>query len=387
VSEEEGSELASFISGLINDKGPITFADFMEQALYHPELGYYRTDREVWGAAGDYITNADAAAVFTKLIAKQICEAWRALGSPEDFTLIEAGGGRGLTLKGILDSLKEFHPDLFEVVKVVMVERSDNHGFDSLDGKPVDWYNDIKSVGALENAVIFTNELLDALPFHRVVGDSGGLKELYVGIDPESGGGFVDIIGEPSTEALNGYFASLGIELAEGQQAEASLNAVDWILEAGALFKRGFVVTIDYGLPASELYSPERQGTLLCHYRHTINDDPYRSVGLQDITAHVDFTSVVRAGLETGLKPTGFTNQLSFLMGLGIAEELHPVSDDAAESFKAIAHNQTIKELIMPGGTGENFKVLVQHKGIEAPALKGFSFRDRKNLLQGGISI
>ncbi|MBE9531179.1 MAG: SAM-dependent methyltransferase, partial [Proteobacteria bacterium] len=248
----------------------------------------------------------------------------------------------------------------------------------------VHWYNDLKSVGTINCGVIFTNELLDALPFHRVVGDSNGLKELYVGVDDtDSSGGFIDIIGEPSTTALNDYFTSLDIELAEAQVGEVSLNALDWIIEAGSILKSGFVVTIDYGLAASELYSQDREeGTLLCHYRHTINDEPYKLVGLQDITAHVDFTSVVRAGLSAGLEVSGFTNQLSFLMGLGIGEELMAVTDDPELSLRAIAHNQSIKGLIMPGGAGENFKVLVQHKGIDEPKLSGFSFRDKKDILQ-----
>ncbi len=383
MTEREDLKLTRIISGLIKDKGPITFVEFMEMALYHPGLGYYTSGKEVWGGGGDYITNADAGPVFTKLIARQIEEMWRALSAPEDFTLIEAGGGRGLILKGILNSLKEFFPELYEAVKAVMVERSDCHLDGArLDGKTVDCYNDIKSVGNIQNGVIFTNELLDALPFHRVVGSSEGLKELYVDIDPnDGGGGFVDVAREPSTERLGEYFASLNIDLEEGQEAEVSLSSIDWIKEAGAILEKGFVISIDYGLPARELYSPERQGTLLCHYRHTINDDPYRSLGFQDITAHVDFTSVVSSGVEGALNLTGFTNQSHFLMGLGIAEELKEAKGESAECLEAITHNQSIKELIMPGGGGENFKVLVQHKGIEAPALSGFSFKDRSNLL------
>lgn len=391
MTEREGSELARIIGSLIKDKGPITFAGFMELALYHPEFGYYTSGKEVWGGGGDYITNADAGPVFTKLVAKQIEEMWRALSKPQDFTLIEAGGGRGIILKGILSSLKESFPALFDAVKVVMVERSTRldggcHGLDGLDGarldgKTVDCYNDISSVGNVNSGVIFTNELLDALPFHRVVGGPSGIKEVFVDIDSDNGG-FKDAAGEPSTERLGEYFAVLDMDLAEGQEAEVSLKSIEWIKEAGALIDKGFVISIDYGLPARDLFSPHRQGgTLLCHYRHTINDDPYRSVGFQDITAHVDFTSVVKAGLECGLLLTGFTNQPHFLMGLGIAEELEEVTDDSAQSLEAITHNQSIKELIMPGSAGENFKVLVQHKGVEAPALSGFSFKDRSSLL------
>ncbi|MBE9532369.1 MAG: SAM-dependent methyltransferase, partial [Proteobacteria bacterium] len=219
MSETDDGPLARIISALIKEKGATTFADFMEQALYHPDFGYYRAGRKVWGEAGDYVTNADAGPVFTKLVAKQVFEMWTVLSCPADFTLVEAGGGRGLILKGILVSLKEFYPALYDVVRAVMVERSDRHSFSGLDDKQVHWYNDLKSVGTINCGVIFTNELLDALPFHRVVGDSGGLKELYVGIVGSHGGsgGFTDIIVEPSTTALNDYFTSLDIELAEAQ--------------------------------------------------------------------------------------------------------------------------------------------------------------------------
>lgn len=380
MTENEASELTRIIGGLIKDQGPITFAAFMEEALYHPGLGYYTTDREVWGEGGDYITNADAGPVFSNLLAVQIEEAWRALSCPVEFKLIEAGGGRGILLKGILASLKERSPALYDCLTVVMIERAASRTFDSLDGKPVNWYNELKEAGTVRDGVIFSNELLDALPFHRVLGCSGGLKEIFVDIDSETGG-FVDIEGSPSVGALSDYFSSLGIELLEGQVAEVSLEAANWIKEAGALIERGFVISIDYGLPARELYAPEKRGTLLCHYRHTINEEPYKLIGLQDITAHVDFTSVVRAGLDAGLKLTGFSTQLHYLMGLGIAQELKEAHGTSAEYFEAIAHNQSIKRLIMPGGMGETFKVLIQHKGVDAPALKGFSFKDMSNLL------
>jgi SAM-dependent MidA family methyltransferase len=261
-----------------------------------------------------------------------------------------------------------------------MVERGQKRAIDSLDGKALCWYNELSAVGPISNGVIFSNELLDALPFHRVIGSGDGLKEIFVDIDSESGE-FVDSPGELSDQALGDYFSALSIELLDGQEAEVSLEALEWIKEAGALLDRGFVISIDYGLPACELYSPEKQGTLLCHYRHTINDAPYKLIGAQDITAHVDFSSVIRAGKETGLELSGFTTQIHYLMGLGIAEELMPAEGTSKETLKAITHNQSIKRLIMPGGMGDTFKVLVQHKGIDRARLKGFSFKDMSNLL------
>ncbi len=140
-------------------------------------------------------------------------------------------------------------------------------------------------------------------------------------------------------------------------------------------------MTIDYGLPARELYSPERGPTLMCHRRHTVNTNPYVNIGSQDITTHVDFTGLVKSGASAGLELTGFTTQKNFLLGLGILEELSPATELGIGDAGKVSHNRAIAELIMPGGMGDTFKVLVQHKGIQAPSLKGFSFKDMRSYL------
>jgi SAM-dependent MidA family methyltransferase len=370
------------ITARIRRKGHITFDEFMEVALYWPRGGYYASPSATWGARGDYITNLDVSPVFARVLGAQIREMWSSLGSPGTFILVEAGAGRGWLINGILDYLEAECPDLYRAVRASAIET--NTHLSPADPGRVSWYGSLeefdKELDGPFTGCIFSNEFLDALPFHRVLGGGPrGLKELYVGLDGVDT--LVDVVQEPSTDALGAYFDSLGMELAEGRRAEVGLRAARWIQTAAEVIESGYVMTIDYGLAASELYSPARSDTLMCHYRHTLNDDPYRRVGRQDITSHVDFTTLSRAGLKAGLETTGFTTQSYFLLGAGIEKELKEVREAGLSEYDAIRHNQGIKELIMPGSMGDTFKVLLQHKGVAAPALSGFSFKNMSALL------
>lgn len=362
----------------IRTKGMITFAEFMETALYWPDGGYYTGDSGVWGGSGDYVTNLDMGPVFSRLIAGQVHEMWTCLGSAPGFELIEAGAGRGWLSKGILRAIDASYPDLGRVIKGRLVERNAN-----LRQPPVDrisWHADIKDLDKGVKGCVLSNELIDSFPVHRVVRGATGLKEVYTGLD---GSGFVDIVAEPSTPALAGYFRDLDVELAVGQTAEVNLKALEWIAAASSLLDAGFVMTIDYGWPAVDLYAPERmRGTLRCHFRHTVSDNPYANTGSQDITAHIDFTALARAGARAGLDVTGFTTQKNFLIGAGIIEELEDMTGPGPASPEKLRHNQFIKGLIMPGGMGDDFKVLIQHKGLAAPRLSGFSFKDMSRYLR-----
>jgi len=353
------------------------FAEFMEVALFWPDGGYYTSGRETWGPGGDYFTNVDISPLFAAMLAKQIHEMWLVLGGPGDFTLVEAGAGRGLLTEGIISTVRSRYPDLAAALKAVLVEKNPNLRRPPEEG--VVWREDIGGIEPGFEGCILSNELMDSFPVHRVRLLSGSLIELYVGFD---GARFVDVAGEPSTPALAAYLRDAGVELAEGQTTEINLLAGPWIAEAAGLLSRGFVITVDYGWPARELYGPDRmRGTLMCHYRHTINDDPYVNIGDQDITAHVDFTTLAAAGRGAGLELTGFTTQKNMLLGMGITEELGGVESLDVADIERVRFNQSVKELIMPGGPGDVFKVLVQHKGMEKPALKGFSFKEMSRYL------
>ncbi|MBI5233552.1 MAG: SAM-dependent methyltransferase [Deltaproteobacteria bacterium] len=359
----------------ISGNGPITFAKFMEIALYWSDEGYYASERDHWGKDGDYVTSLDKGPVFSRLIARQIHEMWQILGCSTDFSIIEAGAGRGLLAFGILSAIKKDYPHLYEASTVHIIEKNPHLRKPS---EKICWHEDLSEHGPDITGCILSNELIDALPFHRLVKRTDELKEIYTGLEH---GRLVDIEDSPSTDAFSRYFTRIGIEPRMDYKIEVSLNASEWIRDAGKVLKQGFVMTIDYGLPAADLFSRFPEGTLMCHKRHITNDDPYRDIGGQDITAHVDFTSFVNYGKEAGLIPTGFTTQHYFLMGLGILSELCEVRTGGLDDIEAMKNNQMIKELIMPGGMGDTFKVLVQHKGIERPDLMGFSVKDMLSAL------
>jgi SAM-dependent MidA family methyltransferase len=365
----------------IERRGPITFEEFMGLALYWPQGGYYASPAERWGVAGDYVTSLDMSPAFPRLIASGVAEMWELLGGPRAFTVIDAGAGRGWLASGISEALRSISPDIFSSLDMRLVE-SNPHLPTALQSGRFRRHADITEIEGPVTGCILSNELIDSLPVH-VVEQRGALMEVYVGLD---GRGFCDVLGEPSTPELGRYMNDAGVRLSEGQRAEINLNALRWIKAAGTLFDRGFVVTIDYGLPARELYDGDRRGSLLCHYRHTLNDNPYINIGSQDITAHVDFSSLVRAGASAGLELTGFTTQKNFLLGLGVLDELASKEGKPLDGMDRAAGNGAIKRLFMPGGMGDAFKVLIQHKGMERPALRGLSFKDMSRCLLEGPS-
>jgi SAM-dependent MidA family methyltransferase len=210
---------------------------------------------------------------------------------------------------------------------------------------------------------------VDAFPVHRVILDQGKLREIYV---THRNGQFEEQWGELSNPAIASYFRSMGIVLQEGQKAEVNLLALEWMERVARCLQRGFCLTIDYGYPAGELYAPHRrEGTLLCYFQHEASENPYEHLGEQDITSHVNFTSLIRKGEEAGLQFAGLVPQYRFLIGLGILEQMERLGREASE-LEGLKMRLSLKHLIEPEmGMGEVFKVLVQHKGIDQPQLDG----------------
>lgn len=369
---DRGGPVAGTIARRIAEAGPISFRDFMEAALYSAGRGYYTSGRKTWGPGGDYITSLDVSPLFAGTLARQLIECWELLGSPSPFEVIEAGAGRGWLSMGMLDHVRQACPDLHEALRFSLVEVGGTPE-GALGGK-LRWAGSLDELEPSSSAFVISNELIDSFPVHRVVFTGGGLKELYVGFD---GSSFFETEGPLSDPALEGYFERAGVAPFEGMRTEVNLEAGRWVRKVSGLFERGFVVTIDYGSAARELYSPERNGgSLHCHFRHTLNDNPFANVGEQDMTTHVDFTTLALDFAATGMEITGFTTQKNFLLGLGILEALRTPSSLGVEGALDVNHNRAIGALIAPGGMGDTFKVLAAHKGIERPGLKGFSFRD-----------
>lgn len=356
----------------IAERGPIPFTEFMETALYAPGAGYYTSGRQTWGACGDYVTSIDMSPVFARTLARQVMEFWEVLGSPSSFELIEAGAGRGWLSMGILDHVRNASPGLFEALRVRLVELGAPQ--EEAAGAKASWHRSLDEIEPVEAACVISNELIDAFPVHRVEFANGELKELYV---DRNGASFVERPGPLSVPELAEYFRLIGVEPFEGLRTEVCLEAGRWIRRAASVFEKGFVLTVDYGMPARELYSPERKGgSLHCHFRHTLNDNPFVNIGEQDMTAHVDFTALALYGKMAGMELTGFTTQKNFLLGLGILEELREPASFGADGVEDVNFNRALGSLISPGGMGDTFKVMVHHKGLDKPRLKGFSFKD-----------
>jgi len=313
----------------------------------------------------------------------------------EEITIIEMGAGRGLMAEDILTVCAQrawmrLRYVVVEVNPELAGEQRMRLGRFAGREIAVQWCRTLNEAGPASSpegltGVIVSNELVDAFPVHRVVMQGGRLLERYVTLVGEE---LTEELDLPSTPALENYFTRLSIRLPEGFQTEVNLEALDWIAGIGRLLKAGFVLTIDYGHTAEERYLPARRsGTLACYADHQRRDDPYTRIGRQDLTAHVDFTALVRAGREAGLVTTGFTDQTSFLLGLGAAEamETRLAACDGLErevelaAMKLLLSSSRVgnRQGISAGddGMGRIFKVLIQHKGVPPMRLSGLTFR------------
>jgi SAM-dependent MidA family methyltransferase len=314
----------------------ITFAEFMNSALYHPLFGYYAKNPRM-GALGDFFTSPHLGVDFGELLAEQLAEMWQNLGRPAPFTLLEMGAGQGLLADDVLSQLQRCHPECWAVVDYQIVEIAPALVQEQQKrlqkwlaaGVQINWRELSAFLPESVVGCVFSNELVDALPIHQVVIHQGELQEIYVTVPTdEFDGQFIELVDAPSTPRLAAYFDHIGIDLdaahyADGYRTEVNLAAIEWLTTVAEKLHRGYVLTIDYGYPAHRYYHPARsQGTLQCYYQHCHHNDPYIHVGAQDITAHVNFTALERQGERCGLMPLGFTQQGLFLMALGL-EPIH----------------------------------------------------------------
>jgi SAM-dependent MidA family methyltransferase len=371
---EHARALSEILAQRIRTGGPISFAEYMRECLYHPAHGYY--SRASAGRFGDYYTSVDVHPIFGRLLARQFAEMWELLGSPRPFVVAESGAGVGRLTGHILDFSARALPAFYTALQYVAVERSSarraEHALHLSDHVAA---GRVSSAGEIPRAIsagcIFSNELLDALPAHRVVMENRALREIHVGFESAR---FTEVLGKPSTPALEQYFHEQGITLEEGQQAEVCLEACDWIESAGRALERGFVMTIDYGHEARALYDEHHnRGTLLAYRDHTVTENLLDAPGEQDLTAHVNFTAVDLWGRRAGLIRTGLVTQSQFLVALGRGNEFADLYEPGQTEVEKLRARLLLKNLIHPEGLGEKFQVLIQHKGIAAPRLTGLS--------------
>ncbi|MCA1613556.1 MAG: SAM-dependent methyltransferase [Acidobacteria bacterium] len=360
--------LAERLRRRIRGEGPISFRDWMEAALYDPVGGYYcRPDLTRWGRAGDYRTSPERTPLFAATFARYFAALHAQLGSPAVWTICEAGAGPGLFARGVLETLARAHPRVFRATRYVL----DEIGPDSREraarnlsqfGVAVEFAR-LAGGGPSHGAgVVFSNELIDAFPVHRVVARAGLLRESCVGLD--EAGRFVWVERGPSTPRLAEHFARLGVSLAEGQAAEVNLEAEDWLARAANSMARGYVVTVDYGAEAEELYDASLRpaGTLRAFRAHHLSEDLLADPGGQDLTSSVNWTQLRRAGEAAGLRTVLHERQDAFLLRAGFIEELEAASTRAADEAERASLRLSAREMILPGGMSASFQVLVQEK-------------------------
>ena len=376
-SATENEELKAAIRERIAAEGRIPFRQFMAMALYHPQHGYYSSPRQGMGRHGDYLTSPEVHPIFGSLVAKQLWQMWQAMGEPQPFTVVEMGAGSGLLARDILAWAGRRVPEFSQALEYRLIEMNEwlvenqRRLLRQVDASlaRASWLPSLEAIAAESvDGCFVSNELIDSFPVHRVAVRDGRLHEVYVEWQEER---FVESLGPLSTPLLQDYFHRLGLLPGEGCSAEVNLGALEWVKAVGMALRRGFVLTFDYGYPAAELYAPWRKdGTLLCFYRHNPSTDPYARLGRQDMTSHVDFTSLVQAGREHDLEPLGLTSQGRFLAGLGIAAGLERQSQGELSLEEYYARRRAVTELIDPAGLGR-IKVLIQAKDIGQPKLLG----------------
>ena len=345
----------------IRAEGRISFADFMDMALYDPEGGYY-ANRSRLADSHDYFTSPAAHPCFGALLAVQLERMWEVLGRPEQFHAVEMGAGSGLLARDVTEYASGLSEDFAQSLRYVTIDR-----YPSGDSVRVEA---IASDRVPLNGVVgclLSNELVDAFPVHRFTVNGGRLKEVFVGMDEE--GELTELVAEPSTDLLRRRVGARLRSLPDGFCGEVSRGIGEWMGSVAGALERGFVVTVDYGAEADLLYSAARaRGTVQTYYRHTQGDSPYRRIGRQDITAHVDFTAIMDEGRAAGLSPLGYVTQCRLLERLGIRRMLERLRTSDLTQRERDANRLAMMELIRPDGLG-GFKVLVQEKGTGVVSL------------------
>jgi SAM-dependent MidA family methyltransferase len=359
----------------IKSEGPINFETFMEMCLYYPGLGYYTKETTKIGRAGDFYTSPHLHRIFGAMLGKQMEEMWNLMGKPDSFNIIEIGAGMGYLAKDMLDYLKnrEFYQHLkYSIVELNPFMKAEQQ---KMLAEYIDKLNWVSSLNELDSVTgcFISNELLDAFPVRMVEMDDS-LMEIYVSVKDDE---FIELKMPCSSEIIE-YLKDYSAEISKRYRTEVNLKLKDWLADVNTKLSKGFILTIDYGYNAKDYYNEERnRGTLLCYYHHEINENPYQHVGEQDLTAHVNFSSLKRWGEELGLKTIGFCPQGSYLISLGIDGVITELYGDSPDSFEIAK----IKGLIFPQGMGESHKVMVQYKGEGMPVLNGFGIRNQSERL------
>ncbi len=364
------SSVHGYLKELITQQGFITFAEYMRVCLYTPGLGYYSAGSEKFGAAGDFVTAPEISPLFSWCLARQCQSILQTLG--QEAVIFEFGAGSGALAIELLQYLKLQNslPAHYYILEV-SAELRDRQQTRLRTALP--WYIDkmiwLDAMPESITGIILANEVLDAMPVTRFCLNEEGLQESVVGLDKDQ---FVWQL-QAADDRLSSMVHALEIDFPRPYCSEINLYLPGWIHSVADCLTQGVCLILDYGFPAHEFYHPQRsEGTLMCHYQHRAHPDPFLHPGLQDITAHVDFTAIALQAVEAGLQVAGYTNQAAFLMNLGITDFVS--SGNPEELFE---YQQQVKRLTLPSEMGELFKVIALTKNFDE-ALQGFSRFDQR---------
>jgi SAM-dependent MidA family methyltransferase len=363
------SSLATRLRDRIRREGPITFCDWMKAALYDPVAGYYcRAGRNRWGREGDYRTSPERTPLFAATFARYFAGLYEQLGRPAAWTILEAGAGDGHFAAGLLQALQNSFPHVFKATSYVIDEVSptsttrarertqpftDRVQFRSLDEVEID------------PGIVFSNELLDAFPVHRVTLVDGELREFYVTVAENGNFEWLLLAPNPAVaERLNGYFEEVDSKPETGSVVEVSFAIEEWLRRVAAKMRSGYVVTIDYGAASEDLISPlaERDGTLRGFQRHQFVDDLLAQPGEHDLTSTVNWSFVQSVGAIVGLEFVELSRQDRFLIANGFLEQLETESAKVKDEGARVQLSSAAREMILPNGMAASFQVLVQRK-------------------------
>ena len=356
--------LAERLKELIRREGSLTFHDWMKAALYDPNGGYYqRADRKRWGREGDYRTSPERSELFAATFARYFVKLAEEL---DELTIVECGGGDGSFAAGVLRTLRDQFPSRFVETQYVICELSDDARSRAQErlsefGERVQFCAGWDQV-SVKSGICFSNELLDAFPVHRVVKSDAGLSELYVTVN--SVGDFASSTGPLSTPRLAEFISAYSIELARGQIIEINLAIDSWLSAVSEKLENGFLITVDYGAEAGELYDARLrpEGTLRGFSRHGFVEDLLADPGEYDLTTSVNWTQVKRVGEKLGWKVIDFVPQDKFLLNAGLLDQLQYRLDAAETEAERVSLTTGAREMILPGGMASSFQVLVQKR-------------------------
>ncbi|MCI4625696.1 MAG: SAM-dependent methyltransferase [Candidatus Magnetoovum sp. WYHC-5] len=356
----------------IKHQGPLSFHNYMDMALYYPDYGYYTSKETEIGKEGDFFTSAHLHPIFGQLIGQQIEQMWQLMGKPIEFFIVEFGAGKGYLFYDLINT--QTNDKFIKALKYVIIEK--NPHMIAKQAKlltpyieKIQWLSSIKELGSFSGCVL-ANELIDAFPIHLIERKNNSTNEIYLDYQTDK---FVEIL----KLINNNYLKEFNIELPPNNyKTEINLALKDWLSDLATYLIDGFIFIIDYGYPAWEYYSPERnRGTLLCYYKHKINENPYINIGKQDITTHVNFTAIHKWAQSLNFQTLGYCTQGNFLISMEI-DKILMITTTYMEDLPKI------KRLILPQGMGESHKVIISYKGNAHPELRGFSFKNHISKLQ-----